>query len=108
MSSTTDELACVYSALLLHDAGMEVSHENISNVLGAFGIEVASYWPKLFAQFFSSQDMAELVSSQCAVGASAGGAAAGGAAEETKEDAPADEEEEEEESSSEGGFGGLF
>jgi len=45
LGGNSNELACVYAALILHDDGLEVSSDNISSILKAAGIEVEAYWP---------------------------------------------------------------
>lgn len=94
--TTRDQMACVYSTLLLHDDGQEVSEENLNKVLKAAGLSVAPYWPSLFINAIGDKPIDSLLSvgggAAPAGGAAAGGAPAPAAAAEKKEDAPAEEE----------------
>ena len=100
------ELSCVYAALILNDDGIEVSSEKINALLGAAGVKLESYWVDLFAEYFKTQDISELVKGTALGGAApaAGAAAAGAAAEE----APEEKKEEEEVVEMAGGFDDLF
>jgi large subunit ribosomal protein LP1 len=78
-----EEAACAFATLILHDEGVEVTSDKISTILAAAGVEVAPFWPKIFASKLANQDLGALVlaSAGSAGGApAAGGAAAGGAA----------------------------
>eukprot|EP00887_Chlorella_sp_A99_P003285 scaffold9.g3285.t1 len=96
------ELACVYAALILHDAEAELSADNINAVVKAAGIEVEPYWPGLFAKLLEKKGIEDFILNVGAGGgapaAAAGGAApaAGGAtaAEEKKEEEEKEEEDE--------------
>jgi len=57
----TEELACTYSALILHDSELPISSDRISVLLKAAGVKVAPYWPKLFAQTFLRNDIGEVI-----------------------------------------------
>merc|ERR1712110_301866 len=48
-NSTRDQMACTFAALMLHDEGVEVTNANLKKVTDASGINVAAYWPMLFA-----------------------------------------------------------
>ena len=102
------ELACVYAALILNDDGIEISSDKINSLLSAAGVKLESYWVDLFAEYFKSHDIAELIKGTSLGGAApaAGGAAAGGAGatEEKKEE----KKEEEEVVELAGGFDDLF
>lgn len=111
--ATTEELACVYSSMILQDGNSPMTAENISALLKAADVNVESYWPGLFAKALETLNLKDLVSN---VGAGAGSAAAAapadaGAAEaaDDKKDSKkeAKKEEEEEEEDDDMGFG-LF
>eukprot|EP00178_Gracilaria_changii_P021225 TRINITY_DN63184_c0_g1_i1.p2 TRINITY_DN63184_c0_g1~~TRINITY_DN63184_c0_g1_i1.p2 ORF type:complete len:108 (+),score=39.29 TRINITY_DN63184_c0_g1_i1:43-366(+) len=96
----TDELACVYAALILADDKVAITGDKITTLTKAAGVNVEKYWPDLFASALADRDITDLLMTATAA-APAGGAApaAGGDA----GAAPAAEEkvEEEEESSEE-------
>lgn len=101
-----DEACCTYAALILNDAGVEVTPEKIAEVVAASGNEVEAYWPGLFAGLLKKVDLAELITNSAKPGSGggpAGGAAGGAGAEEKKE-----EKEEEEVAEVVDGAGGLF
>ena len=111
--STSQELACVYSALILHDDDVAITAEKMSTIMKAAKVQFDSYWPTLFAKALEGRSIGDLI---CNVGA--GGAAptavAGGAGGSAQTDEPAAEKEEEkkkeeseEESDDDMGFG-LF
>jgi len=73
----TDELACVYAALILADDDVAVTPEKISTILKAAGVDVEPYWPGLFSKALESADIKSLITN---VGSGVGAAPAGGAA----------------------------
>lgn len=108
--ATTEELACVYSSLILQDDNCQVSADKIQALLKAANVDVEPFWPGLFAKALDTLNLKELVSN---IGAGAGaapgpaaqaGGAAAPAAEEKKEEKKEEEEEEEDDDM---GFG-LF
>ncbi|XP_038065126.1 60S acidic ribosomal protein P1-like [Patiria miniata] len=107
--ASTSELACVYSALILHDDEVPITADKISNLIKAAGVSVEPFWPGLFAKTLEGQDIKSLLAN---VGSPSAGPAVGGGAAPAQE-AAADEkkeekkEEEEEESDDDMGFG-LF
>ncbi len=79
---TRDQMACVFATLLLHDDGLELSEQNVKNVLSAAGLKVAPYWPTLFLKALQGRDLNSLLT----VG---GGSGAGAAPAQTTGGAPA-------------------
>ena len=95
-----DEAVCTLAALLLHDAGAEITADKLNEVITASGNSVEKYWPGMFAGLVAKVNVAELIKSSTAPGAGgAGPAAAAPAAEakaEKKEEKPKKEEKKEE------------
>ncbi|KAM9910626.1 hypothetical protein OXX69_004304 [Metschnikowia pulcherrima] len=102
------EASVSYAALILADAGVEISSDNMLSVTKAAGASVDNVWADVFAKALEGKDLKELLfsfaASAPAASSGSGAAAAGGASE-----AAAEEKEEEaaEESDDDMGFG-LF
>ncbi|XP_038649167.1 60S acidic ribosomal protein P1-like [Scyliorhinus canicula] len=105
--ASTSELACIYSAFILHDNEVTVTEDKLNALTKTAGVINDSFWPSLFA--LADIDVNSLI---CNVGAGSSAPAAAAvvstttpvAAEEKKEEK---EQEESEESDNDMGFG-LF
>lgn len=104
----------IYSAMLLHSAGKEITEENIKKVLTAAGVKVDDARIKALTASLEGVDIEEAIKSAAVAPVAAAPAAAGEAAssaEEKKEEKKKKEEEEEEAVSEEeaaAGLGALF
>ena len=101
-----DEMCVTFATLILQDAGLDISAENIGKLVAASGNEVEPYWGPLFAGLAAEKDIEKMLltgggGGGGGVGGGGGGGGGDAAAEEEKE-----EEEEEEEEVELGG--GLF
>ena len=115
--AANSELACVYSALILHDADISITADKITTLIHAAGVSVEPIWPTLFAKALQGKDVGALVSSLGSPGAAVasqadqgGGSGGGGAAAEqqaVEEDQKRNEDEDSGEESEDMGFG-LF
>jgi large subunit ribosomal protein LP1 len=110
---SVNELACVYSALILHDDGIEITADKIQTLCKAADVPVDAIWPKLFAKALQGKDIGALLSN---IGSASATASVGGGAPTTTESSDKGEKEEkkeekkeesEEESDDDMGFG-LF
>uniref|UniRef100_A0A2K5KWH4 Large ribosomal subunit protein P1 n=1 Tax=Cercocebus atys TaxID=9531 RepID=A0A2K5KWH4_CERAT len=109
--ASVSELACIYSALILHDDEVTVTEDKINALIKAADVNVEPFWPGLFAK--ANVNTGSLICSVEAGGPApaAGAAPAGGPAPSTAA-APAEKKveakkESSEESDDDMGFG-LF
>ncbi|VDN02174.1 unnamed protein product [Thelazia callipaeda] len=66
---SSQELACVYAALILQDDDVAITGDKISTILKAAGVEVEPYWPGLFAKALDGVDVKSLITNiSCNVG----------------------------------------
>ena len=108
MSKEAHDEACVtYAALILNDAGIDITGDKLAEVVKASGNEVEAYWPTLFAGILDKIDVTELIQSSTQPGSGGGGGGGGGAGGDAAEEEKEEEKEEEEEAIDVGG-GGLF
>ncbi|KAJ3120764.1 60S acidic ribosomal protein P1 [Physocladia obscura] len=112
MSLSSSEAALVYSALILHDDGLEITADKLKTLIGAAGIEIEAIWPTLFAKALEGKDVGSFLFA-VGSGSGSGGAAPVAAAEaapaagETPAAKKEEKKEEKEESDDDMGFG-LF
>lgn len=100
-----DELCCVYAALLLNDAKVEVTEDAIAKIIAASHNKVAPYWPGIFAKALKGQNITELLT---AAAPAAGPAPVAAEAAETKKEVKKAEEKKVEEEPLAGGLGDIF
>ena len=100
----------IYSAMLLHSAGKEISEENIKKVLTAAGVKADDARIKALTASLDGVDIEEAIKSAAAAPVAAPAASGEAASEEKKEEKKEEEEEEEEVSEEEAaeGLGALF
>ncbi|WEJ94214.1 Mitochondrial acidic protein mam33 [Yamadazyma tenuis] len=101
------EASISYAALILADAGLEITSDNLVSIAKAAKADVDSVWADVFAKALEGKDLKDLLFSLAAAAPASGSApaaAAGGAAEEAVAEV---EEEAPEESDDDMGFG-LF
>jgi len=113
-----DEACVTYAALILHDAGAEISSEKLNEVIVASGNVVDGYWAPIFAKLLKDVDVADLITATSAPGGGGGGGDAApapgpGPADDKKKDDKKDEKEkkkkeEEKEVEVDVGGGNLF
>jgi large subunit ribosomal protein L12 len=97
----------IYAALLLHNAGKDITEESVSAVLSAAGTEVNESRARALVAALEDVDIEEAMATAAFAPAAAAAAAAPVAAA-AAEEAPAEEEKAEEEESGMAGLGALF
>nr|AAP34638.1 ubiquitin/ribosomal protein P1 fusion [Bigelowiella natans] len=95
------ELAIMYCGMILNEVKADITEENINKLLSASKIEVAPYWPKMFAEIVKGKDFDKIMEDSAGAPGAGGGAAAGGAGEGGAEEKKEEKKEEEED---DGGF----
>ncbi|CDK26375.1 unnamed protein product [Kuraishia capsulata CBS 1993] len=101
------EAAVSYAALILADAELEISKDNLLSLTKAAGASVDSIWAEIFSKSLQGQNLKDLLLSFGAAGSAAPAAGASAAAVSTEAAAAEEVEEEKEESDDDMGFG-LF
>ena len=99
-----EELACTYACLMLHDAELAISAENIETVAKAAGVKVQPFWAAIFARTLEKAKLDDMLNATPAAAAPAAAVAAPAASEEKAEEKK-EEKKEEEEEEEEGDFG---
>ena len=77
--TSNEELACVYSSLILFDDDISITAEKLQTILKTANVEIEPYWPTLFAKALEGVDIKGLItniSSGVGSGAPAGAVAA--------------------------------
>jgi large subunit ribosomal protein L12 len=97
----------IYAALLLHNAGKDVTDENVTAVLKAAGVAVEDARVKALVAALEDVDIEEAISKAAVAPVAAAAPAAAAPAEEEKPKEEEKEEEEKEEEAEESGMAGL-
>ncbi|OMJ86240.1 hypothetical protein SteCoe_12305 [Stentor coeruleus] len=104
--SEKDELCCVYSALVLHDSGADITADSLQKIITASGNTVEKYWPALFARSLKGLDLAGVLGS-VGTGSAGSAPAPSSAPQETKkeEEKPAETKKDDDDDALAGGIG---
>jgi len=100
-----EELACTYACLMLHDAELEISADNINAVAKAAGVKLQPFWAAVFSRCLEKAKLDDMLNATPAAAAPAPAAAAAAPAAEEKKEEEKKEEKKEEEEEEEGDFG---
>merc|ERR1712168_245476 len=92
---SVSELACVYSALILHDDDIDITGEKMAKIIGAAKVNVEAFWPGLFAKALQGRNIGDLICNVGSAPAAGGGGVAAPAADAGGAAAPAEEKKEE-------------
>merc|ERR1712100_938126 len=101
-----NEMLCSYAALMLADAEIDITADNLNTAIGAAGGSVPAYYAAIFEKVAAARSVSEMVEKAGAGGGGGGGAAAGGAAPAAEAAKEESEEEEEEMAPATNLFGG--
>ncbi len=108
---STEQTALSYAAVILADADLELSSENLLKLTHAAGLDLDSVWGNIYAKALEGQDLKKLLVnfniSSAAAPAAAPAAASGDAEAAGDDEEKKDESEEEEEDDDDMGMG-LF
>merc|ERR1712146_95742 len=55
------ELAIMYCGMILNEVKADITEENINKLLSASKVEVAPYWPKMFAEIVKGKDFDKIM-----------------------------------------------
>merc|ERR1712168_42860 len=77
---SVSELACVYSALILHDGDIDITGEKMATTISAAKVNVEAFWPGLFAKALQGRNIGDLICNVGSAPAAGGGGAAAPAA----------------------------
>merc|ERR1712006_57722 len=99
---SVSELACVYSALILHDDDIDITGEKMAKIISAAKVNVEAFWPGLFAKALQGRNIGDLI---CNVGAAPAAGGGGGAAADSADAGAVEEKREEKKEESDSGSG---